>query len=265
MLFFAVGAKYMIGARLIYRITDFYPEVLVADAGRRNILMALFQWLTWFLRRRVDLFQALGEDQRRRLAAGGISPDRIVLKRDVAPVEMTGREVPLERPNEISGYLALLYSGNYGMAHEVDTVVDGMVQHLRDGCGRFAVWLNASGTKADVVEQRLCQSGAPVARTRPVPLDRLASLLAAADVHLITLRPRFSGLVLPSKVYACIASGKPILFVGPEDSDVHLLCTRAEGLPYERVEPGDVSGFAAALDRLVRLLEGARGLGTIPR
>ena len=48
-------------------------------------------------------------------------------------------------------------------------------------------------------------------------------LLLAADVHLITLRDPFVGYVLPSKVHACIESGKRILFIGSPSSDVHLL------------------------------------------
>jgi hypothetical protein len=255
MLFFAVGVKYLTGARLIYRITDFYPEVLIADAGRRTLPLALIEFVTWFLRRRVDAFEALGEDQRRHLMAGGISSDRIVLKRDFAPVEVTGHEVPMERPRELSGHMVLLYSGNYGVAHEVDTVVDGLIRHHRDGTGRFALWLNASGSKADIVEQRLRDAGVPIARSQPVALEALPSLLAAADAHLITLRPRFSGIVLPSKVYACISSRKPILYVGPENSDVHLLCSREKGLCYKRIEPGDLVAFATTLSQMNRSLK----------
>src|SRR5262249_46682794 len=119
MLFFAVGVKYVTGAQLIYRITDFYPEVLIADSGRRTLPLLLIEFVTWFLRRRVDAFEALGEDQCRHLIAGGISSDRIVLKRDLPPVEITGHEVPMKRPPALSGHMVLLYSGNYGVAHEV--------------------------------------------------------------------------------------------------------------------------------------------------
>jgi hypothetical protein len=80
----------------------------------------------------------------------------------------------------------------------------------------------------------------------------LPRLLVTADAHLISLRPEFSGIVLPSKVFGCIASRRPVLFVGPASSDVHVLC-RDAGLPaYEHVEAGDIDGFAAALDRLAR-------------
>jgi hypothetical protein len=54
----------------------------------------------------------------------------------------------------------------------------------------------------------------------------------------------FSGIVLPSS----IESRRPILFVGPDTFDVHLLCLRAERLLYKRIEPGDSEGFAAALE-----------------
>jgi hypothetical protein len=250
MLFFAIVAKYIRGLRLIYRITDFYPEVIIAELGRKSLPLAIFERITWAMRRRVDLFQVLGEDQRKLLVGGGISPDRIVLKRDISPVPITGREQPMNPPQALSGYPILLYSGNYSVAHEVETVVEGLIRHQHWGNRRFGLWLSASGKNVAIMEKKLRCANVPVACTQPVPLEDLPALLAAASVHLITLRNQFSGIVLPSKVYACIASGRPILFVGPESSDVHLLCSEARSIIYQRVEPGDIDGFAAAIERL---------------
>ena len=70
------------------------------------------------LRRQVDSFQVLGEDQRRLLLAGGISPERIIMKRDVSPVVISGDERPAKRPAELGSGLVILYSGNYGVAHD---------------------------------------------------------------------------------------------------------------------------------------------------
>lgn len=253
MLFFAVIVKYLRRARLIYRITDFYPEVLIAELGRRPLPLAFLERITWAMRRRVDIFQALGEDQRELLIAGGIAPERVVLKRDISPIPITGKEKPMLCPEPLSGHRILLYSGNYGMAHEIDTVVEGLICHHRGGSGRFCLWLSGSGINIGRAEKRLRSADVPVARTEPVALQQLPSLLAAADLQLITLRSYFSGFVLPSKVYACIASRRPILFVGPESSDVHRLCTEAASIYYERIEPGDIGGFAAALERFARL------------
>ena len=114
----------------------------------------------------------------------------------------------------------------------------------------FALWLNASGRKADKVELQLRSAKVPVARTTTVALDQLPALLVSADAHLVTLRSPFSGIVLPSKVYGCIASGRPIVYVGPKSSDIHLLCCEEQSRNYAQIEPGDVTGFAAALERL---------------
>ena len=168
----------------------------------------------------------LGLDQHRLLIAGGIGADRIALRRDISPVVVTGNEPALPRPPELANCKILLYSGNCGVAHEIETVIAGLARHHREGSGRFGLWLNATGRNADRLEAGLREAGIPVARGRTVPLDQLAGLLTAADAHLVTLRPQFSGIVLPSKIYACLASRRPIVFVGPQSSDVHSSVSR---------------------------------------
>jgi hypothetical protein len=249
MLYFAIALKYLRSARLVYRITDFYPEALIAHIGRRGALLALAERITWSLRRKVDMFEVCAEDQRTLLLGGGIAAERIRVKRDTAPVTIAASAPPAPRPPPLADKRVLLYSGNYGVAHEVDTVAGGLVRHHRSGSGRFGLWLNATGQNADVLQRQLAENRIPVARSTPVSLNEFPALLAAADVHLIALRPAFSGIVFPSKVYACILSGRPIIFVGPKSSDVHLLCSRARQR-YIQVTPGDADAFAQALDEM---------------
>jgi hypothetical protein len=237
--------------RLTYRITDFHPECLIAELGRAPLALALLRRWTGFLRRRVARFEVLGEDQRRRLLEGGIRPERIDLVRDDSPVPIDESTRPLPRPRELEGRTVLLYSGNFGVAHDDATFLEGYRRHHREGSGRVVLWLNATGAKADRVEKILRDLELPVHRTRPVPLGDLARLLVTPDAHLITLRDEFVGYVLPSKVYGCIRSGRPVLFVGSEASDVDLLCR--ERMPsgrYRRMAVGDAAGVAAALEDL---------------
>src|ERR1700709_1718234 len=84
-----VPLNLLLGKRLTYRITDFHPECLIAELGEPTPApLRLFQRWTVALRRRVDRLEAPGEDQRQRLLAIGIAPERIVLKRDPSPVEI---------------------------------------------------------------------------------------------------------------------------------------------------------------------------------
>jgi hypothetical protein len=50
-------------------------------------------------------------------------------------------------------------------------------------------------------------------------------------------------------VYGCLASGRDILYVGPRESDVHLLCSQA-GNRYWQVATGDAGGVYRALEAL---------------
>jgi len=252
MLFYAVFARSLRSMRLIYRITDFYPEVLVEALGKKSLALSLFSKLTWWFRRRVDEFEALGNDQRRLLISGGIAAARITLKRDVPPTRIMGNEMPAQRPANLRHERILLYSGNYGVAHEVETVVQGLIRH-REAGGSFGLWLNASGSNIDAILARLRAARVPVAHTQPGPLEQLPHLLAVADAHLISLRTNFAGLVLPSKIYGCLNSKRPILFVGPRSSDVHSLCVETQHPEYAQVEPGDAAGFALALERFEHL------------
>jgi hypothetical protein len=49
--------------------------------------------------------------------------------------------------------------------------------------------------------------------------EETPELLASARVHLITMSPGWEGIVVPSKLYGCIRTGRPVLFVGPLSSD----------------------------------------------
>ena len=77
-------------------------------------------------------------------------------------------------------------------------------------------------------------------------------MLLAADIHLITLNVAFVAFALPSKVYACVASGRSILFIGSPDSDVHLVCsTQMPAQKYRRVDVGDAQGVCRAIRELL--------------
>jgi len=119
----------------------------------------------------------------------------------------------------------------------------------REGTGRVKLWLSGTGSGAELLASRLTQAELPFHRSQPVPLARLAGLLRAPDAHLVSLKDGFVGYVLPSKVYACLESGRGLIFVGSSQSDVDLLA-RSQASSYWRVDCGDGPGFAAALEAL---------------
>lgn len=245
-----VPLKFLWRGRLVYRITDFHPECLIAALDKPSRLLTTLLSLTNFWRRRVDRFEVLGEDQMRRLhGEAGIARDRIALVRDGAPVAFRDDDIVEPMPSKLAGSCVLLYSGNYGIAHEVETFVEGYRLHHREGTGRVRLWLSATGPGAEEVAGRLTALGLPLHRSKPVPLERLTGLLKAPDAHLVVLKDSFVGFVMPSKIYACLGSHKPLIFVGSADSDIDLL-SRKSGVLYWRVSCGDPKGLSAAFEAL---------------
>jgi hypothetical protein len=261
MVHFITPFNLLLRKRLIYRITDFHPECLIAERGNSLTLNLLLR-LTRFWRRRVNTFEVLGVDQARRLAESGIGEDRIRLKRDPSPVIFSPGTEPQPLPDELRGGSGvLLYSGNWGVAHDEGTFIKAYAEYVRQSPQGLRFWLNATGAKADRVEGELRARGLAFYRSTLVPLKDLPRLLLATDAHLVTLRDPFVGYVLPSKIHACIESGKRILFIGSKDSDVHLLASSM--LPsdrYYRLNVGDVEAVVSALHSIENSIQAERDL-----
>jgi hypothetical protein len=236
-------------ARVVFRIADVHPEVLMKELSHVPSWLGLLRQLSVRRRRAVDQLEVLGDDQRRLMEADGVAPDRIVLRRSGLPTTWRD-DPPLPRPAPFADRAILLYSGAVGHAHDIATFVAGYAEHHRTGTGRVVFWLNADGGHADEFEEKVRATGAPLHRSKPVPLEQFCALMVTPDAHLITLKSTYEGLVVPSKTYGCIASGKDLLFVGPPGSDVHALASASLGEGYFHAQVGSGASVASALERI---------------
>src|SRR5437879_4307548 len=125
MVHFIAPLNLLLRKQLIYRITDFHPECLIAERGRSGPVLDLLLSLTKFWRRRIDAFEVLGLDQARRLKDSGVAEERVRLKRDPSPVTFAPGLTPLLLPDELRGGSGIiLYSGNWGVAHDEKTFIE---------------------------------------------------------------------------------------------------------------------------------------------
>ncbi len=131
LLHFIAPLNVLLRKRLVYRIMDFHPECLIAERGRSGFLLQGLLRLTHFWRRRIDTFEVLGLDQARRLTDIGIPEERIRLKRNSSPVTFAPSLTPLPMPEELRGGSGvILYSGNWGVAHDEKTFVEAYSKYF---------------------------------------------------------------------------------------------------------------------------------------
>ena len=92
-----------------------------------------------------------------------------------------------------------------------------------------------------------------------VAREELHQSLSVADVHLISMRPEMTGIVVPGKLYGIMAAGRPALFVGPAHCESADTIRRA-GCGFT-IAPGDAEGVVSALTTLAADLNLAHQMG----
>lgn len=200
---------------------DLYPEAACAEGLLREGGGALrvLQFVLRAAYRRCSLIADIGPCMRRRLERYPSKARRETL----VPWAIDEPEIPLtpDEPHRHSIFgeadLALLYSGSFGLAHSSDEIL-ALAESLSSTGVKvaFSVGGNRQAELREEVRRRnLDIPFAPFAKT-----SELRARLACADVHLVTLRKDWTGIVVPSKFFGALSAGRPILFAGSPDSAV---------------------------------------------
>lgn len=164
----------------------------------------------------------------------------------------------------LAGKIVLVYSGNMGNKQGLESLpllaaefaADERVHFVFCGDGAFRPQLEA------LVSGRRNVTLLPLQ-----PVERLGSLLNAADIHLLPQRAGAADLVMPSKLTGMLASGRPVLATadaGTMLADV-LAGSAGENAVGVSVAPGDAAALRDAAERLIDSEELRERLGTAAR
>ena len=111
-----------------------------------------------------------------------------------------------------------LYAGNLGEGHLHDEILSAARwfhdQNRQDWLFVFAI--RGSG-KAEV--EAAAKSLSNLCVLNYLSPEETSHLLNSANVHLITMKSGWEGVIVPSKLYGCLKTKRPVLFIGPEDAD----------------------------------------------
>lgn len=230
------------GARFHIWEMDMYPDVAVdlgyirSGSPPHKLLGSLADWS----RRQADGIIALGDCMRTRLIAGGVESAKIVVIHNWAD----GSKIRVQPGRRTESILQIVYSGNLGLAHDIDTICAATLQ-LRDD-SRFRFTFVGGGSRRAELTAFVEANNIRSVTMRPyVPRADLSDTLGLGDIGLVTQRDDCCGSVVPSKVYGLMAAGRPILFIGP-----------AAATPAQVTETHACGWHVAcgATDSLVRLL-----------
>jgi len=236
---------------------DLHPEAEIAAGMVRegSALAWALAWLDARAYRGADFVVDLGSYMRDRVLRKGVLPLKahtVNIWGGRADVTPTNGWNPLTSKLELEDRFVVMYSGNAGIVHDFGAILEAMRELSNDP--RVFFLFVGDGPRRREVEQFARREGiGNFAYHDYFPRHLLRYSLSVADMHLISLRDRFVGVSVPSKLYGAMASARPILFVGPQR------CETADAIRDARcgviVDPRD-GGDVVAGRRIAEIIQG---------
>lgn len=216
--------------RLIHWAFDIYPEAILVNSPRwMKLLASLTKPFIPLAYRTVDdmvdigpCMQKLLRKYHHRARVATLTPWALAEPESPPPVSPAIREKLFGKAK-----IGLLYSGTVGYAHDITPFI-----RLARECRR--VGIDVAFCFAGYGNQYREQTAQITREDTNIRLAGFASeaeleeRLAAADIHMISLRPGWEGIVVPSKFFGALAIGRPVLFSGTSDSDIANWCREYE-------------------------------------
>jgi glycosyltransferase involved in cell wall biosynthesis len=140
-----------------------------------------------------------------------------------------------------------MYSGNLGLAHRFEEFLES-ARRLRQREDIVFLFVGDGPRLREVLAAKQRYGLDNVQTLDYVPREQLHASLSMADVHLISMRSEMAGIVVPGKLYGAMASGRAVLFVGPDHCETADTIRQAGcGLT---ARPGDVDSLVVAIEEL---------------
>lgn len=211
--------------RFVYHIMDLYPDAATA-MGVMPAGSFIECGVARLTQRTLDLADAvivLGRDMKERIVGRyRCDAERIHVVQPWADGKllfpMRKSDNPMARRLGCENTFNIVYSGNLGLAHDLDTLI-GAIELTRSDPTLRWIFIG-DGQRFASLREASARSGWK--HVDILPFQSRAELnesLNLADVHLVSQLPEFTGIVVPSKLFGMLAVGKPSIMVGPPDAE----------------------------------------------
>ena len=235
------------GKPLVYNIRDMYPDMAVGgDIVRPSRWVERWEKMHRGALRRAVRVIVLGDDMRERILKKGIEPDRVAIVRDgtTFPASMPDRCDPAVQEVRCGFPFVAVHAGNLGFYGAWNTLIEAAKLLQNENVG--LVFVGDGANKASVERSAAELPNVKFLSFRPV--EQVPHVMMAGDVHIVTVRRGLEGVVVPSKLYSILASGRPVLAVAASECDAARIVTR-EGCGVA-ADPDDPRAVAEAIRTL---------------
>jgi glycosyltransferase involved in cell wall biosynthesis len=230
--FAALFNRWLRGTPFVYVIYDVYPDMPIALGllSEDGIVARNWEWAMRVVYRNADAIVVLGDSMERRLRTKMTDVDRFgsdtihVIQNweddeFIRPMAKVNNEFAREHGTDER--FTLLYSGNIGRFHELETAIDAIGQLEERGRDDVGMLVIGEGARKDDLREYVHSNGIDNVDFLPFqPRERLPETLTCGDASLVGIKPEMEGMCVSSKLYSSLAAGVPILAVVGEGDEV---------------------------------------------
>ncbi len=229
----ALGAKIK-KAKFAFWMMDVQPGISIGSGlfKEKSIVARMMQATANYIGHNSDIIFALDRFMKDHLIDHSIEADKI----KVVPVWPAMSEIysgaRMENPFRIEhGFgdkIVVMYSGNHAVMHPVDTILQAALL-LKDNPDFLFVFIGGGVRVKDVTDFKNKHSLDNIKQLPFQPREIIHLSLGSADLQLVILGEGQVGYTHPNKVYGAIFIGKPIVYIGPNNSHVTDITKRIDG------------------------------------
>jgi colanic acid biosynthesis glycosyl transferase WcaI len=217
-------------SRVVVNIQDIHPQIAVALGVLRNPLaIRFFEAMERWIYRYSDGIVVISEGFRDNLLGKDVPSEKIHIVPNWADPDFI-RPGPLDnevrREWRVGENFTLVYSGGLTHNSNLEPLIEA-ASMLQGEPFRFVII--GEGVKKPFLESTVRDRNLGNVQTFPFqPLERYPLVLTAADMSLVTLGTRASLASVPSKIFKMLASGRPILAIASQGTEIYHLIQAAQ-------------------------------------
>lgn len=234
------------GMSYCVHVMDLYPDLLFKeDIYRNNLIVKALNSMAGNVLCNADRVIVLGRCMRDVVLSKGVKPERISIvenwpEQSLAESDADGQL--FRRQHGLIGKKVIMYSGNMGRFHRFDSILS-VAARFKNHPDIVFVFIG-HGVRRGEIDNMAKKSGNILVFDHQ-PDDRFGDILAAADLHFVSLRAGYEGLMVPSKFYSILASGRPVIYEGCSGGEIARVIAEEEcGVV---IEPGDMDSLEKSI------------------
>lgn len=254
---FPVGLAAWVISRLrripyVLDVVDLWPESVAATGVRNRLVLSTIRRFVKFIYGRARRINVITKGYWRKLVAMGVPEEKLSLIHcwpSTGQFDPVPYDVELAKAEQLEGRFNIMYAGTMGPVQDLRTVLDAAV-FLRDLPAVQFVMVGDGVQQSDLMRLAAERGAENVRFLCRRSAEELQRMFPTAGALLVHLKPDpMSSVSIPSKTFAYMASGRPIL-MAVEGEASELVERHKCGIT---VAPSDPAALANAVRRLAAM------------